>query len=293
MSEPATPRHARPNEQLDISKIRQLDENDMMDLDLVSETENVESRPESKRSYVEDEQVYDDVDDFRPEININSPFSSGTNMEQLNVSSGSGRPRGRLSLSQQSKFISYCDEQVMNVQRKFVQSRGLNIQNGYSGLSPLLQDLKSVVDFIWYSIDSSTPNTEKLLLQDLSELSRDQFSDSKSTYFGQTAYLIRVADDVMDYTGKFEIAQLDLAEQASVLSKLFKLLFILDHIFARLLDGTIPGKTKMSATDAVRLRAIAERSRTRMPGYLGAQKIHGYHYEVSKIYEESLERCSD
>lgn len=293
MSEPETPRHPQPNEEVDLSKIRQLDENDVMDLDLVSEVENAESRPESKRGFVEDEQMYDDVDDFKPAINIGSPFSSGTNIEQLKDSPKSSRPRGRLSLSQQSKFISYCDEQLMNIQRKFVQSRGLNTQNGYPDLAPLLQDLKTVVDFIWYSVDSSTPNTEKLLTQDLSEISIDQFSDCRSTYFGQTAYLIRVADDVMDYTEKFEIMHLDLTEQASVLSKLFKLLFILDHIFSRLLDGTIPGKTKMSTTDAVRLRAIAERSRTRMPRYLGEQHVHGYHYEVSKIYEETLERCSD
>ncbi|CAR27707.1 hypothetical protein ZYGR_0N01920 [Zygosaccharomyces rouxii] len=297
MSEPETPLHAPPNEQLDLSNIKELDENDMTDLDLVSEIENPESRnsnskPESKREFTEDEDMYDDVDDFKPRINIGSPFNSSTDMGQLGSSQNSGRPRGRLSLSQQSKFIAYLDEQLMNIQRKFVQSRGLNAENGYSGLAPLLQDLKSVIDFIWYSIDGTTPNTEKLLTQDVSEISVDQFESSKSTYFGQTAYLMRVADDIMDYTEKFDLDQLDFHEKGSVVTKLFKLLFILDHIFARLLDGTIPGRTKMNLTDAVRMRAIAERTRTRLPRYLGQKQVHGYHYEVSKIYEESLERCS-
>ncbi|GAV53700.1 hypothetical protein ZYGR_0AK02020 [Zygosaccharomyces rouxii] len=296
MSEPETPVHAPPNEQLDLSKIKELDENDMMDLDLVSESENPESRnssskPDFKRKFTEDETVYDDVDDFKPRINIGSPFNSSTDMEQLGPSQHPGRPRGRLSLSQQSKFISYLDEQLMNIQRRFVQSRGLNTENGYSGLAPLLQDLKSVIDFIWYSIDGTTPNTEKLLTQDVSEIPIEQFDSSKSTYFGQTAYLMRVADDIMDYTEKFDLDQLDLGGQGGVIPKLFKLLFILDHIFARLLDGTIPGRTKMNLTDAVRMRAIAERTRTRLTRYLGQKQVHGYHYEVSKIYEESLERC--
>lgn len=296
MSEPETPLHAPPNEQLDLSKIKELDEHDMMDLDLVSESENPDSRnssskPEFKRPFAEDETMYDNIDDFKPRINVGSPFNSSTDIGQLGSSQHLKKPRGRLSLSQQSKFISYLDEQLMNIQRKFVQSRGLNTENGYSGLAPLLQDLKSVIDFIWYSIDGTTPNTEKLLTEDVSEVSIEQFDGSKSTYFGQTAYLMRVADDIMDYTEKFDLGQLGLNEQDNVIPKLFKLLFILDHIFARLLDGTIPGRTKMNLTDAVRMRAIAERTRTRLTRYLSQKQVHGYHYEVSKIYEESLERC--
>lgn len=297
MSEPETPLHAPPNDHLDLSNIKELDENDMVDLDLVSETENADSRnastkPESKRPYMEDEAMYDDVDDFKPRVDVSSPFNSGTDMGRLGSPQNPRRPRSRLSLSQQSKFISYLDEQLMNIQRKFVQSRGLNTQNGYPGLTPLLQDLKAVIDFIWYSLDGTTPNTERLLTQDVSEISVDQFESSTSTYFGQTAYLMRVADDVMDYSEKFDLSPLDLTEKTSVISKLFKLLFILDHIFARLLDGTILGRIRMNITDAVRMRAIAERTRTRLPRYLDEQQIHGYHYEVSKIYEESLERCS-
>lgn len=297
MSEPETPLHAPPNQQLDLNKIKELDEDDKMDLDLVSESESPDTgensniKPQKKREFVADEMVYDDVDDYKPRVNIGSPFNSNTDMGQLESSEHLGKPRGRLSSSQQSKFITFLDEQLMNIQRRFVQSRGLNADNGYPGLAPLLQDLKSVVDFIWYSIDGMTANTEVLLTEDLSEISIEQFENNKSTYFGQTAYLMRVADDVMDYTEKFDLDQPNSGEQGDVLSKLFKLLFILDHIFARLLEGTIPGRTKMNLTDAVRLRAIAERTRTSLIRYLAQKQVHGYHYEVSKIYEETLERC--
>lgn len=309
MSEPPTPLHPQADEQLDLNAVKELDENDIEGLDLnpdledmqisVPEEEEVHSdskMPTFKRSYIEedeDEDMFDNVDDFKPRINIDSPFSSHTRLSELQPQSE--RPIGgqrRLSCSQQSKFITYCDDRVMEITRKFVQSRGLNAQNGYSGLSPLLQDLKSLVDFIWYSVEG-TPNTEYLLVQDPADVTLDQFVDCKSTYFGQSAYLIKIADDLIDYTEKFELASLSSDDQNSILSKLFKLLLILDKIFARLLDGTIPGKVKMSTTDSVRLTGIAERTRARLPRYLEQQNIHGYHYEVSKIYEHALERCGN
>lgn len=309
MSEPPTPLHPEADEQLDLNAVKELDEKDIEGLDLnpdlggmgmtasMDEEMNSDAKtPTFKRSYVEedeDEDMFDNVDDFKPRINVDSPFSSHTRLSELQPQPD--KPLGsqrRLSSSQQSKFITYCDDRVMEITRKFVQSRGLNAQNGYTGLSPLLQDLKSLVDFIWYSVEGM-PNTEYLLAQDPADVSPDQFVDCNSTYFGQSAYLIKIADDLIDYTEKFELAPLSSNEQNVILSKLFKLIFILDRIFARLLDGTIPGRVKMSTTDSVRLTGIAERTRARLPRYLGQQNIHGYHYEVSKIYEQALERCGN
>ncbi|QLL34104.1 hypothetical protein HG536_0F04300 [Torulaspora globosa] len=311
MSGPATPLHAKPNEQIDLDNVRKLDKHDIDDLDLNPELEGSasisnfeddslghENKARSKRRMFDpadnDTQMYDEIDDFQPRVSVDSPFSSGTVLNKLSKSSDAPVNSGRrLSLSQQSKFILYCDDRLMEIQRKYVQSRGLNTQSGYSGLSPLLQDLKSLVDFIWYSIEG-VPNTDYLLRGDSSvaEESESQAIDN-STYFGQSAYLIRIADDLLDYVDKFDVRSLPTEQQTSTLSKLFKLLLILDRVFARLLTGRTPGGSKMTGTDAVRLTGIAERTRTKMPRFLEHNDIHGYHYEVSKIYEETLESCGN
>ena len=311
MSLPDTPLHCNPDEQMNLNRIHELDDSDINDLNLNPELEGnsalafddaivQEKLSSTKRGNpLLDEDMFDDVDDFKPRINIGSPFSSSTMVNNLQSSSdGNGFNSRRLSLTQQSKFISYCDEKLMGIQRKFIQSRGLNYNNiGYKDLATLLKDLKSFIDFIWYSIDG-IPNTDYLLKQDL-YLFGKEFNEShiaeptdKSTSFGQAAYLLRIADDLIDYTEKFEMASLPLDEQNDTVSKLFKFLFIMDKMFARLIDGIVPGKMKMSGTDSVRLCGIAERTRMRLPIYFEKQNIQGYHYELSKIYLESLERCA-
>lgn len=309
MSEPATPLHAKADEQINLDNVRRLNEQDIDELDLVPELEGsvsisnygdaamgIKNEGGFKRKMIDldnDSERYDEVDDFRPRVSVSSPFSSGTVLNKMNTSAEEHvHSRRRLSLSQQSKFILYCDERLMEIQRRYVQSRGLNTQNGYSGLSPLLQDLKALVDFIWYSIDG-LPNTDYLLSEAPSDADRNSSQGSNSTYFGQSAYLIRIADDLLDYLDKFEMRSLPADEQSATLSKLFKLLLILDRVFARLIVGHIPGGSKMSGTDAVRLTGIAERTRTMIPRFLEHSDIHGYHYEVSKIYEETLESCGN
>ena len=166
MSEPNTPLHAQPNEQLDLNKLNDLDEKDIEDLnldpnsdiDIATDSADVENADidntiwqrncEQKRRYhtpefndvyneannaINDVTMLDDVDDFQPRINVSSPFSSTTKLSELlpNKHNEASHPR-RLSMSQQSKFISYVDDQLLQIQRKFVQSRGLNIKNGYA-----------------------------------------------------------------------------------------------------------------------------------------------------------------
>ncbi|QLG73162.1 hypothetical protein HG535_0E02460 [Zygotorulaspora mrakii] len=310
MSEPETPLHAEANQELDINTVNELEIRDIEGLDLnpdLDDTETgestkfdlntaIEPQKRNRADEEEGENMFDDYDDFKPQINISSPFASNTKLNNLQNhhqidNDGPLEKNRRLSLSQQSKFIAYCDEKLLNIQRKFVQSRGLNPQNGYSGLLLLLVDFKSLIDFIWYSIEGR-PNTDYLLTEDPLETSQEQYFGRESTYFGQSAYLIRIADDLLDYTEKFEMKSITLDKQIATLSKLFKLLFILDSIFSRLIDGAVPGRVKMSVTDSVRLTSIAERTRLKLPWFFENQDIHGYHYEVSKIYEETLERCA-
>ncbi|KAL3232803.1 Uncharacterized protein RNJ44_04719 [Nakaseomyces bracarensis] len=298
MSEPNTPVHAGPDEQLDLDEVKELSDEDIEELDLkpmdvdVDVNNDIHVKREFNKLFDEDMQMAgDDMDDFRPRVNIDSPFSSYANLSKLQ---GEGhRQQRKLSMSQQSKFIAYCDQKLMDIQRKFVQSRGLNTQNGYQGLEPLLKDIKSLVDFIWYSLDGS-PNTDMLLREDIDDDGRKQGLErdvQKDTHFGQSSYLIRIADDLLDYVEKFDLKFLSDEEQHQTLSKLFKLLFILDRIFAKLMDGDIPGGGRTNGTDAVRINGIAERTRMKLPVIFETQDIHGYHFEVSKVYERTLERC--
>lgn len=284
---PLTPCHPEPDEVLNTHTLNELDDNDIMDLDLNPELDSsgfLMDNNDSKRTYdLDDVNRFDDVDDFKPIINVGSPYSSNMNLNALN-NSNSIKP---LSTTQQSKFIVYCDSKLLAIQRKYVQSRGLNINNGYTSLIPLFDDLKALIDFIWYSIDPNL-STEKLISIKDSNVDYSQYA-IPTTYFGQGSYLLRIADDFIEYLEKFEIKQLPPDEQSNCLSKLFKLIFILDTIFARLLRGAIPGRVKLSGTESVRLNGIAERTRVKLPSYLEAQNIHGYHYEVSKIYQQSLE----
>ncbi|KAK5782009.1 TFIIH complex subunit TFB6 PWA37_002347 [Arxiozyma heterogenica] len=339
--DPKTPLHAKANEQLNLDNVNELDEKEIEDLDLnptfdeslppstVPSRINLDNMNEPmpaclrmKRSINDAEDVtiageneyslnttsspmFDNVEDFKPSINVTSPFSSSTLLQNKSSSVTTQRGR-RLSMTQQSKFVSYVDQRFMDIQRKFVQSRGLNNENGYKKLSELLKDIKSLLDFIWYSIDN-TSSTD-FLLQEMGDATNDSNSlvsddainldlmndpnnkplKNKSIFdFGQSSYVIKIADDVIDYIEKFEIE----VEDNDTISKLFKLFFILDKIFAKLITGSNNNSIKLNRTDIVRFVGIAERSRVRLPLFFEHLNIHGFHYELSKIYETSLDLC--
>lgn len=339
--DPKTPLHAKADEQLNLDNVNELDEREIEDLDLNptfdeslppsaapsrinlgNMTEPVPACLKMKRSINDTEDIniadgneyslnttsspmFDNIEDFKPSINVASPFSSSTLLQ--NKPSTASMQRGRrLSMTQQSKFVSYVDQRFLDIQRKFVQSRGLNNANGYKKLSELLKDIKSLLDFVWYSIDNSS-NTDFLLQENEEtvnvsnssltddDINLDLMNDtnnkplrSKSIFdFGQTSYVIKIADDVMDYIEKFEIE----VEDNDTISKLFKIFFILDKIFAKLITGNNNNSIKLNRTDIVRFVGIAERSRVRLPLFFEHLNIHGFHYELSKIYETSLELC--
>lgn len=343
--DPKTPLHAEANELLNLDNVKELDEKEIEDLDLdptfdeslppstvasridlhgltepmpaCLRTKRPLNNPNDDTDLLNDGNEYslnttsspmfDNVEDFKPSINVASPFSSSTLLQNKPPTASVQRGR-RLSMTQQSKFISYVDQRFMDIQRKFVQSRGLNNKTGYKKLSDLLKDTKSLLDFIWYSIDN-TSNTDFLLQED-GEPVKDSDLQSTDDYmnldlvnnnnnnnkplrnksisdFGQTSYVIKIADDVMDYIEKFEVEP----EDNDTISKLFKLFFILDKVFAKLITGNNNNSIKMNRTEVVRFVGIAERSRVRLPLFFEHLNIHGFHYELSKIYETSLELC--
>lgn len=326
----------------DISEdeILQLDLNpdldDTDDVKMEEDNEDAANGNSLKRTFIDDQidnAGFDDMEDFQPVVDLKSPFESYSDLQQAPQKSAENgqhtHQARRLSLSQQSKFVAYIDNELLQIQRKFVQSRGLNVSHGYNNLSEVLHDFKKLVDFIWYSIDGIS-NTDSLLQEDLddSEIYK-RFEGSQSTNFGQSYYLIRIADDLLDFLDKFPLTDEeengDLeknTENADAVSsnepnlrtagsndsgvpgtkedvetttpaplrKLFKMLSILDNIFARLIDGKVPGNFKLSGTEIVRLIGIAERTRILLPRLMEKNDIHGYHYEISRVYLETLER---
>lgn len=320
-TEPTTPLHARPNEQLDLNRVQELDMQDLDDLDLnpafdeslppskVASCTNMKDnlkRPidklnETANSHNNSNIVFDNIDDFKPIINIASPFQEHTSNSNeddnefnndrdhnLLNNNNTREIKRRLSMSQQSKFITFVDQRFMDIQRKFVQSRGLNNQLGYQSLTDLLKDIKLLLDFIWYSIDNIA-NTDQLLLEERIENKDVKPNEVRSLHdFGQSSYILKIADETLDYMDKFHI---DPNDHDSI-TKLFKLLFILDKIFAKLISGNNNNNIKLNMTDMIRFMAIAERTRFKLPTILENLNIHGYHYEVSKIYENSLDLCA-
>lgn len=212
--------------------------------------------------------IYDKREDFEPTI-IPSPAMQGSG-------DGVWTRHRRLSNAQQSKFINYLDDRFLQIRRRFVQSHGLNEGHGYQTLGELLEDLKQLVDFVWLSIEP----------QNAPILTLDSYKELSPPLFGQVDYLITIANDLLDYLERLETNDSETGVQ------LLKLVDSLDSKFARLLDGTIPGGKTMSVTESVRLTAIAERSRVAVANMFEKQQIEGFHYELSKIYERTLDRTT-
>jgi len=341
LPEPETPLHEGPDANMDLDNLIELDEKEIDDLNLdpgIDETPSFTNIPREmvcaavaadtlsrKRTLISEEdedftteklenqqQVdFDSAHDYQPRINFKSPFLSSDDSIKKDTSSTIEVPLNdvkkhrKLSMTQQSKFITYVDARLMEIQRKFVQSRGLNSEKGYPSLSTLLHDIKSLLDFIWYSIDN-IPHTDYLLqlekFEDLenmlegdTEIKNEKSHTSEAHNFGQASFIIRIADDLMDYIEKFDISDDPLEDDdpdADTIPKIFKLFYILDRIFRSLIAGQNENKIILNSTDRIRFMGIAERTRMRLPQYFEKNKIHGYHFELSKIYEQSLDYCA-
>lgn len=145
------------------------------------------------------------------------------------------------TLGQQSKLINYVDTELLKVQRRFVKSQAGEIEQ-YPILE-LLQDVEKIVDLVWYLANAS------------------------NKLFGQPSYFIKIMNDLEDYVVHYKLS--DLLPDARLnavgnLTRFFTFFQGLDLKLAFFIDGydTSNGhKEKMSATDLVRLTAVASRVR--------------------------------
>lgn len=209
--------------------------------------------------------IFDHKEDFEPIVKPSPISHSQTNEIR------------RLSAAQRTKFNVYVEEKLMHIQRRFVQSFGLNAEIGYRSLLELLTDVKDIVNFIWLSIEK----------EDL-QLTRVEYQKLPTTLFGQTDYLITIANDILEY-----IVKLPLTDREETPVAVIKLINSLDNKFAKLIEGLIPGGKPISRTEAVRITGIAERTRYAITNdFFDKNKIEGFHYELSKLYEKVFDSLS-
>lgn len=165
--------------------------------------------------------------DFESRRTPLNPFGQNTKMSSsepiriLKKSSGENKIK-KLSMSQQSRLISYIDERLMAIQRKFIKylsaredpETKTEDKSVQYGLSELMHSLDSVINIIWYSMfkmrfvpfvyhdDVLTEDErEKLGQSNSKQIELEEITSD--SLFGQTSYLIRIMGDLVDYTLKF------------------------------------------------------------------------------------------
>ena len=239
------------------------------------EDEQVTSPPEAATPLPDPHLIYAPTLSPAPPLNPATPIHDSESSH-----STSSVSRHRLSDRQQERLIIYLDDQLLQIKRQFVQR--LTPPKGYMNLRDLLTDLNKVIDIIWYSITSTQP----------SQLDQQEASDSdftsgsnKITLFGQSHYLLAIADSLVDYLEGFAAVQK--FEDPEPTIRIFQKL---DKIFARLLDEPEQKHRGLSRTEKVRLESIAER--TRISVITVFEHIEGYELEVVNVYEQVLDRIT-
>ncbi|KAL6940004.1 hypothetical protein ACO0QE_003882 [Hanseniaspora vineae] len=314
-------------------ELAELDQDDLMLLDVPScdniylkgnpaalnatETLNKRAFEEVNQSDLEMDDVSEENDTYKPSIQFNDKMMTPPVYPTVLENSHREASKKKYSSNQQIKFMNFCENEFMKVQRKYVQSRGLKLgeipkYSYYDALLPLLQDYKRIVDFVWYSMDTSCKNTENLIPSPLSTHSMQLDIDAgestdegcdESHYsskslrrllneaqnIGQVYILLKIADDLMDYIEKFNTKG---DSDKETIKYIFMLHFILDRIFSLLIveDPELRYGVYMTPTEIVRCKGICERTRISLSKYFQDCGIKGFHYELSKIYELTLER---
>ncbi|ODQ81761.1 hypothetical protein BABINDRAFT_160001 [Babjeviella inositovora NRRL Y-12698] len=167
-----------------------------------------------------------------------------------------------LSTAQQSKFIYYLDNQLLLVQRKFIQQ--FNDPSAYN-LPALILDLNRIVNLVWFSLNANTPKL-----------------------FGQDEYLIKITGDLQEYLTKLQITQHNIR-------LLLAFLVDLDEKLSYLVDGYIvaTGETvTLTGTERVRLNGICLGLRVIVISAHQKNGIKGYREELGQLFTGVLDRTS-
>ncbi|KAI5969549.1 hypothetical protein CANMA_001399 [Candida margitis] len=301
---PPSPVHPAPNEEIKPGSLptTQL-QNDDLDLNpdlyddtndqpsLTTEDKQDEANYDTVMSQVSQSHEFDKVD-LQNLQQITLPFNEGF---QLFKSSFESYPStSPISSDQKSKFINYIDDQLLQIQRKFIKQQSTNEVIYPFGV--LIQNLDAIFDIIWISICH------------------------KQRLFGQEEYYIKIMGDLEDYVAHYSTTTTTIFEETWQLNSqnepimqvdftkivaVCKFLQKLDLQLSLLIDGYAEdnddqgGKTqRLNETQKVRLNMLVQRLRLRIiEGFekvaLSAQR-NGLRdvleVEATRIFEGVLER---
>lgn len=258
VSQPCVPIHKRTHEELE-------------------QEEQEEDHPGSGGFFVEEEDVKSPPNAhqiFAPTLSPAPPLHHGSWTDSGN---DSAHHKKAISERQQERFVTYLEEHLMQIQRKFVQR--ITPPKGYNNLAELLVDLNRIIDIIWYSITSSEPASKDSSHNNV--VQKPQETKAIKMY-GQVQYLLSISDSLIDYIEGYAG---DFKEPEATIRTFQKL----DKIFDFLLDQP-SNRAEFSNTERVRLESIAERSRVAVLNVF--EGVEGYNLEVSNIYELVLDKLT-
>lgn len=179
MSTPPTPIHPAPDQEVADLPHTKLD-GDNLDLNPTLE-DDLDDDDVSMQSTRPTEDIGDDKDNVKVEITSwTMPFEDAYEAELLNLQQ---QKHPEVSIGQQSKLISYLDNEFLKVQRKFVKNQAES-RHEYS-LHSLLEDLSQILDVLWVLI---SPDHE---------------------LFGQEEYFIKVLGDLEDWVDWYDLSEYD------------------------------------------------------------------------------------
>ncbi|RLV94962.1 Uncharacterized protein JA1_001416 [Spathaspora sp. JA1] len=199
-----------------------------------------------------------------------------------------------ISHQQQSKFVNYIDDQLLQIQRKFIKSQ--SEENKTYSFVQLIQDLSEVINIIWVSICQ------------------------KNALFGQMDYYIKILGDLEDYLEHYhdifdqQFTPYNVKISISKLVAFFKFFQKLDLQLSVLIDGFTTNSTnqitKASNTELIRLYPIVSRLRILIISKVEDLRIklnnnmtstnrqdsqnllNLFELEISRLFEGVLERSS-
>ncbi|KAM3125612.1 hypothetical protein ACQ2H7_000989 [Candidozyma auris] len=209
MNTPPTPIHPAPDQEVADLPQTKLD-GDNLDLNPTLE-DDLDDDDVSMQSTRPTEGIGDDKDNVKVEITSwTMPFEDAYEAELLNLQQ---QKHPEVSIGQQSKLISYLDNEFLKVQRKFVKNQAES-RHEYS-LHSLLEDLSQILDVLWVSI---SPEHE---------------------LFGQEEYFIKVLGDLEDWVDWYDLSEYDCLDRKTeiFLFGLFTFFQKVDVRISLLVDG--------------------------------------------------------
>ncbi|ABN65146.2 predicted protein [Scheffersomyces stipitis CBS 6054] len=173
-----------------------------------------------------------------------------------------------ISNQQQSKLVNYIDENLLQIQRKFIRNQTEVIE--FYSFSNLLAELEAIVNLLWTSIHK------------------------KNELFGQVEYYIKLLGDLEDYLSHYESIFDDHIDERNVKIDNVKLLYFftffqkIDLQLSVVIDGYVAssGKPqKANSTQLIRIIPIVSRLRV-----LIVSKLEPIRIKLNRLLEKPPNR---